>query len=95
MLLLLDEPSAGVAQKETESLGPLLRRIRDVTGAAMVVIEHDMPLLSGLCDRLVALELGAVIAEGPADEVLATPAVVDAYLGTDATAINRSGAVAP
>jgi branched-chain amino acid transport system ATP-binding protein len=92
VLLLLDEPSAGVAQKETEALGPLLRRIRDVTGAAMVVIEHDMPLLSGLCDRLVALELGAVIAEGRPAEVLADEAVVASYLGTDDIAINRSGA---
>jgi branched-chain amino acid transport system ATP-binding protein len=69
VLLLLDEPSAGVAQRETEALGPLLRRIRDVTGVAMIVIEHDMPLLSGLCERLVALELGAVIATGTPDEV--------------------------
>ena len=50
----------------------------------MVVIEHDMPLLSGLCDRLVAMELGAVIAEGTPAEVLEHPAVVAAYLGTDA-----------
>jgi branched-chain amino acid transport system ATP-binding protein len=92
VLLLLDEPSAGVAQKETETLGPLLRRIRDVTGAAMVVIEHDMPLLAGLCDRLVALDLGAVIAEGPASEVLSNELVVASYLGTDSVAINRSGA---
>jgi branched-chain amino acid transport system ATP-binding protein len=92
VLMLLDEPSAGVAQRETEALGPLLRRIRDHTGAAMVVIEHDMPLLAGLCDRLVAMELGSVLVEGPPDEVLAHPAVVASYLGTDAAAINRSGA---
>jgi branched-chain amino acid transport system ATP-binding protein len=92
VLMLLDEPSAGVAQRETEALGPLLRRIRDHTGAAMVVIEHDMPLLSGLCDRLVAMELGCVITDGPPDEVLAHPAVISSYLGTDAAAIHRSGA---
>ncbi len=94
VLLLLDEPSAGVAQRETEALGPLLRRIRDATGVAMVVIEHDMPLLSGLCDRLVALELGAVIATGTPEEVLADELVVASYLGSDAAAINRSGALA-
>jgi ABC-type branched-subunit amino acid transport system ATPase component/ABC-type branched-subunit amino acid transport system permease subunit len=92
VLMLLDEPSAGVAQRETEALGPLLRRIRDTTGAAMLVIEHDMPLLSGLCDRLVAMELGSVLVEGTPSEVLEHPAVVASYLGTDAAAINRSGA---
>ena len=92
VLMCLDEPSAGVAQKETEALGPLLSRIRDHTGAAMLVIEHDMPLLSGLCDRLVAMELGSVIANGPPSEVLEHPEVVASYLGTDAAAINRSGA---
>ncbi len=91
VVMLLDEPSAGVAQKETEALGPLLRQISDHTGAAMLVIEHDMPLLSGLCDRLVAMELGTVIATGSPNEVLEHPAVVSSYLGTDAAAINRSG----
>jgi len=94
VLMLLDEPSAGVAQRETEALGPLLRRIRDHTGAAMLVIEHDMPLLSGLCDRLVAMELGSVIVDGPPTEVLEHPVVIASYLGTDAAAINRSGAAA-
>jgi len=92
VLMLLDEPSAGVAQRETEALGPLLRRIRDHTGAAMLVIEHDMPLLSGLCDRLVAMELGSVIVSGAPSDVLEHPAVIASYLGTDAAAINRSGA---
>jgi branched-chain amino acid transport system ATP-binding protein len=92
VLMLLDEPSAGVAQRETEALGPLLRRIRDHTGASLLIIEHDMPLLSGLCDRLVAMELGAVLVEGEPQEVLDHPAVIASYLGTDAAAINRSGA---
>lgn len=91
VVMLLDEPSAGVAQKETEALGPLLRQISEHTGAAMLVIEHDMPLLSGLCDRLVALELGTVIASGIPADVLEHPAVISSYLGTDETAINRSG----
>ncbi len=58
----------------------------------MLVIEHDMPLLAGLCDRLVAMELGEVLVGGAPSEVLDHPAVVAAYLGTDAAAINRSGA---
>jgi branched-chain amino acid transport system ATP-binding protein len=92
-VLLLDEPTGGVAQKETEALGPLLRQVREETNCSMLVIEHDMPLLSGLCDRLVALELGHVIAEGRPVEVLEHPRVVESYLGTDAAATNRSGAL--
>ena len=93
-VIVLDEPSGGVAQKETEALGPLLQRVQDVTGASILVIEHDMPLLTGLCDRMVALELGEVISEGTPAEVLADPRVIASYLGTDQAAINRSGAVA-
>ncbi len=91
-VLMLDEPSGGVAQKETEALGPLLLRVRDRTGCSILVIEHDMPLLSSICDQLVALETGTVIAEGTPDEVLSHPAVIESYLGTDDSAINRSGA---
>jgi len=93
-VLMLDEPSGGVAQKETEALGPLLLRIVERTGCSVLVIEHDMPLLRAICDRMIALELGGIIAEGPPDEVLEHPAVIESYLGTDDTAINRSGAVA-
>jgi ABC-type branched-subunit amino acid transport system ATPase component len=91
-VLMLDEPSGGIAQKETEALGPLLRRVREVTGCAILIIEHDMPMVSALCDRLVALELGGIIAEGPPADVLAHPAVIASYLGTDESAIARSGA---
>ena len=90
-VLMLDEPSGGVAQKETEALGPLLLRVRERTGCSILVIEHDMPLLSSICDQLVALETGAVIATGTPDEVLSHPAVIESYLGTDESAINRSG----
>jgi branched-chain amino acid transport system ATP-binding protein len=90
-LLMLDEPTAGVAQAETEALGPMLRRVAAETGCAMVVIEHDMTMISGLCDRLVALELGSVIAEGTPAEVLASDAVLASYLGTNETAVRRSG----
>jgi ABC-type branched-subunit amino acid transport system ATPase component/ABC-type branched-subunit amino acid transport system permease subunit len=91
-VLLLDEPSAGVAQKDTEALGPLLRKVQQTTGAAIVVIEHDMTLLTSLCDELVAMDLGAVICRGAPAAVLAEPAVIESYLGTDPAAINRSGA---
>jgi branched-chain amino acid transport system ATP-binding protein len=91
-VLMLDEPSGGVAQKETEALGPLLLRVREQVGCSVLVIEHDMPLLRTICDEMVALELGGVIAQGTPTEVLEHPAVIESYLGTDDTAINRSGA---
>jgi len=90
-VLLLDEPSSGIAQRETEALGPVLRNIRAQTGAALLVIEHDMPLIQSISDRLVALELGTVIAEGAPDEVITHPRVVESYLGESAAVINRSG----
>ena len=93
-VLLLDEPAGGVAQKEVEQLGALLRRIRDELGCAMLVIEHDMPLVAGLADRLVALETGAVIAEGDPTAVLTDPRVVASYLGDDQLAVARSGSTA-
>ena len=83
--------SAGVAQRETEALAPLLLRVREHTGCSILVIEHDMPLLSSICDHMVALELGAVIAEGPPREVLEHPRVIESYLGTDESAVERSG----
>jgi len=90
-VLLLDEPSSGIAQKETEALGPLLLRVREHTGCSMLVIEHDMALLSSSCDEMVALELGGVIARGAPKEVLADQRVVESYLGTEEKIIRRSG----
>ncbi len=90
-VLLLDEPSGGVAQRETEALGPLLLRVQEYTGCSILVIEHDMPLLRSICDELVALELGAVIASGEPEDVLVHPRVIESYLGTNDAAINRSG----
>ena len=91
-VLLLDEPSSGIAQKETEALGPLLKRIQRETGCAMLVIEHDMPLITAISDEILALELGTVVTRGSAEEVLSDPRVVSAYLGGDMDVINRSGA---
>jgi ABC-type branched-subunit amino acid transport system ATPase component/branched-subunit amino acid ABC-type transport system permease component len=81
-VVLLDEPSAGVAQAETEALGPLLRQVHAETGCTMLLIEHDMGLMRTVCDRLVALEQGQIIADGPTAEVLTHPAVVASYLGS-------------
>ena len=90
-VLILDEPSSGIAQRETEALGPLLLDIRRATGCAMLVIEHDMPLITSLSDSIVALELGRVVLQGTPDEVLADPRVVSSYLGGDLSTIQRSG----
>ncbi len=80
-VLMLDEPSSGIAQRETEALGPLLRSVQAELDCSLLVIEHDMSLLSGLADRLVALDAGEVIAVGTPADVLAHPAVVESYLG--------------
>ena len=97
-VILLDEPSSGIAQREVEALSPVLLRLRDEMGAALVVIEHDIPLISAVADRLLALDQGRVLASGPPADVLLHPDVVESYLGADASAIARSetptGAVA-
>src|SRR5436853_2491821 len=78
-VLILDEPSSGIAQKETEALGPLLKRIQRETGCAMLVIEHDMPLITAVSDEMIALELGAVVVRGTPDEVISNPQVISSY----------------
>jgi branched-chain amino acid transport system ATP-binding protein len=90
-VLLLDEPSSGVAQRETEELGPLLLRVKYETGCSVLIIEHDMALVSSVSDELLALDLGAVVTRGTPDDVLEHPDVVRSYLGTDRAAISRSG----
>jgi ABC-type branched-subunit amino acid transport system ATPase component/ABC-type branched-subunit amino acid transport system permease subunit len=93
-LLCLDEPTAGLAQRETEAFGPLIRNIRRELNAAMLVIEHDMPLIMSISDRVYCLESGQVIAAGDPASVRNDPLVIASYLGTDERAISRSGAIA-
>jgi branched-chain amino acid transport system ATP-binding protein len=91
-VLILDEPSSGIAQRETEALGPLLQRIQAEAGCSMLVIEHDMPLVTSISDTMLALELGRVLTGGTPTDVVNHPDVVASYLGTDAAVIARSGA---
>ncbi|MFA5889748.1 MAG: ABC transporter ATP-binding protein [Actinomycetota bacterium] len=88
-LLLLDEPASGIAQRETEALGPLLLRIRDVLGATVLIVEHDLALVRAICTRLVAMDLGRVIADGRPEDVLGHAAVLESYLGRPARAGGR------
>jgi branched-chain amino acid transport system ATP-binding protein len=91
-VLLLDEPSSGMAQRETETLGSLLVELQSATGTTTVLIEHDIPLVSSVADRLVCMHLGGVLSEGAPHDVLADPAVAASYLGESDAAVRRSGA---
>jgi branched-chain amino acid transport system ATP-binding protein len=93
-VLILDEPSSGIAQRETEALGPLLESIKAETGCSMLVIEHDMPLITSISDEILALDLGTIVVRGTPDEVINDPYVIESYLGTGGVASQRSGVVA-
>jgi branched-chain amino acid transport system ATP-binding protein len=90
-VLILDEPSSGIAQRETEALGPVLKRIQAEANCSMLVIEHDMPLITAVSDEIIALELGAVVCQGTPAEVTSNPRVISSYLGGDIDVIHRSG----
>jgi branched-chain amino acid transport system ATP-binding protein len=90
-VVLLDEPSSGIAQGETEALADVLRRLRNETGCAVLLIEHDMPLVTSVSDEILALDLGRVVTRGTPEAVFNDPRVVSSYLGGDPSIINRSG----
>ncbi|MHB8063483.1 MAG: ABC transporter ATP-binding protein [Ruminiclostridium sp.] len=83
-LLLLDEPAAGMNPNETHDLMNLIRFIRDKFNITILLIEHDMSLVMGICERIVVLDYGQIIAEGTASEISKNPKVIKAYLGEEA-----------
>ena len=83
-VLLLDEPAAGLGSRESVELARLVRRLADEWGMAVLVVEHDMSFVMGVCDRVVVLDFGRMIAAGTPEEVRSDPAVIAAYLGTEA-----------
>ncbi len=91
-VVLLDEPSSGVAQREVEAMVGLLRSVRDRLDATLLVVEHDIAFIAELADRLVAMDRGAVLVDGRPTEVLESPLVGEAFLGSDPLALSRSGA---
>lgn len=91
-LLLLDEPSSGVAQRETEALGSLLVDLKEELDLTLVVIEHDIPLVMELSDRIIAMADGELISAGSPEHVRHDPVVVESYLGGSDAAIERSDA---
>jgi ABC-type branched-subunit amino acid transport system ATPase component/sugar phosphate permease len=92
-VVLLDEPSTGVAQREVEAMVGLLRNVRAQLGATMLVVEHDIAFIAELADRLVAMDRGTVLVTGDPDIVLAAPEVGESFLGLDPLATSRSGPV--
>lgn len=94
-VLLLDEPSAGIAQRETEALGDLLRRLKDHLDATILIIEHDMPMIMSLADRVIAMESGSLIHDGTPESAQSDQRVIESYLGGDPLTIQRSGDLAP
>ncbi len=83
-LLLLDEPAAGMNPQETQELMDMIRWIRDQFSLTILLIEHDMSLVMGICERIYVLEYGQIIAHGTPEEIQKNPEVIRAYLGGDA-----------
>lgn len=80
-LLLLDEPAAGMNPQETKEIMDMIRWIRKEFGLTILLIEHDMSLVMGICERIYVLEYGSTIAEGTPEEIKKNPEVIRAYLG--------------
>ncbi len=93
-VVLLDEPSSGVAQREVEAMVGLLRTVRHRLDATMLVVEHDIAFIADLADRLVAMDRGAVLTSGSPRDVLASPEVGESFLGSDPLSRSRSGPTA-
>ncbi len=93
-ILLLDEPTAGIAQREAEAFIPLLRRLHQVADTTIVLVEHDVPLVFELCSAVVVMELGRVVAAGPPEVIRADPKALAAYLGASDEALMASGPLA-
>ena len=92
-LLLLDEPTAGIAQREAEAFVPLLRRLHSLADTTIVLVEHDVPLVFALCSQVVMMELGRVVSSGTPDQVKRDPKALAAYLGASEEALAVSGAL--
>ena len=80
-LLLLDEPAAGMNPQETEELMAMIRKVRDHFGIAVLLIEHDMKLVMGICEHITVLNYGMFLAEGTPEEIQSNPEVIRAYIG--------------
>jgi ABC-type branched-subunit amino acid transport system ATPase component len=93
-LLLLDEPTAGIAQREAEAFIPLLRRLQEVTDSTILLVEHDVPLVFELCSTVVVMQTGEVVSVGTPDQVRRDPEALAAYLGASEEALNVSGPLA-
>lgn len=91
-LLLLDEPAAGMNPQETAELTKLIREIRDKFNIAVLLIEHDMKLVMGVCEKIVVVDYGKIIAKGTPEEIKSNPRVIEAYLGEEVTHVKDQGA---
>ena len=89
-VVLLDEPAAGLPDEETEHLGTVIRGIPEQFGALVILVDHDMSLVSACCETTAVLDFGKLIASGPTAEVLRDVNVMRAYLGTEETTLSRT-----